>query len=52
MEFYVMRILDASQARHFYGLDLFWQMQRAKVKPDAIVIANVLSACTHLVPLF
>lgn len=44
-----MRILAASQASHFSdALDLFRQMQRAKMKPDAVVIANVLSACTRL----
>uniref|UniRef100_A0A0D9V736 Pentacotripeptide-repeat region of PRORP domain-containing protein n=1 Tax=Leersia perrieri TaxID=77586 RepID=A0A0D9V736_9ORYZ len=30
------------------ALEIFRQMQRAKVKPDAIVIASVLSSCSHL----
>jgi pentatricopeptide repeat protein len=38
-----------SQASQFSdALELFRQMQRAKVKPDAIVLATVLSACAHL----
>lgn len=42
-------ICGYSQASHFSdALELFRQMQRAKMKPDAIVIASVLSACAHL----
>jgi pentatricopeptide repeat protein len=38
-----------SQASHFSdALEVFREMQRAKMEPDAIVIASVLSACAHL----
>uniref|UniRef100_A0ACD5WFS2 Uncharacterized protein n=1 Tax=Avena sativa TaxID=4498 RepID=A0ACD5WFS2_AVESA len=38
-----------SQASQFSdALELFRQMQRAQVKPDAVVIASILSACAHL----
>ncbi|XP_017697991.3 pentatricopeptide repeat-containing protein At2g22410, mitochondrial-like [Phoenix dactylifera] len=42
-------ITGYSQANHFSeALVLFRQMQKAKVKPDEIVVVSVLSACAHL----
>ncbi|KAK0597640.1 hypothetical protein LWI29_027179 [Acer saccharum] len=42
-------IAGYSQANQFYeAVKLFLQMMLAKVKPDEITVATVLSACSHL----